>query len=132
MKILKTYARMFVADLDTSLPLFEFLVGQPADMRVPFENAELAAVGDFLLIAGPPDATDKYRGTIGPVIVDDIDETERTLAELGATTHRYSAPTGEGSYIRHPDGVMVEYLQWSPDLVDRVLHGLPVDVVKDN
>ncbi|WP_179468462.1 VOC family protein [Mycolicibacterium vinylchloridicum] len=125
MKILKTYARMFVADLDESLPLYERLVGQPADMRVQFEEAELAAVGDFLLVAGTAEATDRYRDTIGPVIVDDIDDTEKVLADAGGHTDRFPAPTGEGSYIRHPDGVVVEYLQWNTEMMNRVFGNPP-------
>ncbi|MBJ7338210.1 VOC family protein [Mycolicibacterium sp.] len=125
MKILKTYARMFVADLDQSLPLYERLVGRPADIRVRFEEAELAAVGDFLLIAGTAPATARYRDTVGPIIVDDIDDTEKVLAGIGAHTHRFPAPTGEGSYIRHPDGVVVEYLQWNAEMMSRVFGNPP-------
>jgi len=60
-KILKTFARIFVADLGQSLPVFEYLVGAPADFQVRFEDVKLASVGDFLLIAGPPTAAEKYR-----------------------------------------------------------------------
>lgn len=120
MKVLKTYARIFVETLDDSLPLFESLVGESADLRFPFGDAELAAVGDFLLIAGAKEATAQYRGTIGPVIVDDIAETEQLLRALGGTPQRYASPTGEGSYIRHPDGVVIEYLQWNAELMARM------------
>ncbi|MGV9677139.1 VOC family protein [Nocardia sp. NPDC003482] len=123
MRILKTYARLFVADLDASLPIYEELTGAAADLRVDFERAELAAVGDFLLIAGEPEHTDRYRGTVGPVVVDDLDELIDRLAAAGVVVRdgpRVS-PTGRFAYLRHPDGVDMEYVEWSPEVRARVL-----------
>ncbi|CAM4482616.1 hypothetical protein NONI108955_33645 [Nocardia ninae] len=64
------------------MPTYEKLVGTSADLRFAFEQAEIAAIGDFLLIAGAPEHTDRYRGTIGPVVVDDLDQ---LIAELTAS-----------------------------------------------
>ncbi|MFC8043202.1 VOC family protein [Nocardia sp. NPDC057353] len=121
--ILKTYARLFVTDLDRALPLYETLVGRPADLRFGFEAAELAAVGDLLIVAGPPEATDRYRGTVGPLVVADLDALRAQLADSGATvTHGpESSATGRFLYARHPDGVLVEYVEWSPEVRERVL-----------
>lgn len=123
MKILKTYTRAWVTDLDSALPFYEALVGKPADLRFPFEAAELAAVGDFLLIAGTAEKTDKYRDTIGPVILDDIEALERGITSRGAVpvAPRSSGPTGYMLYARHPDGVQVEYVQWTSELVAQIL-----------
>jgi predicted enzyme related to lactoylglutathione lyase len=123
MAILKSYLRVWVPDLDTALPFYETLVGQPADLRFPFEAAELAAVGGLLLIAGPPEVTDGYRDTIGPLIVDDIDETLRLLHKHGAEIlgDPVQAPTGTMVYVRHADGTRVEYLQFTPDLIRRII-----------
>lgn len=123
MRILKTYARAWVQDLGNALPFYEAIVGKPADLRFPFEGAELAAVGDFLLISGPSEITDRYRDTIGPVIVDDLDALERDILARGAVAvaPRSSAPTGEMLYARHPDGVQVEYVQWTPELMAQIL-----------
>ncbi|PXX68631.1 hypothetical protein DFR70_102315 [Nocardia tenerifensis] len=123
MQILKTYARLFVADLDTALPTYEKLVGTPADLRFPFEQAELAAIGDFLLIAGSPEHTDRFRTTIGPVIVDDLNQliTELTAAEATLTAGPLHSETGRFAYLRHPDGTEVEYVEWSPEVRTRVL-----------
>ncbi|MEV6554228.1 VOC family protein [Nocardia sp. NPDC051756] len=123
MQILKTYARLFVADLDTALPTYEKLVGTPADLRFDFEQAEIAAIGDFLLIAGPPEHTDRYRATIGPVIVDDIDQviTELTAAAATIISGPFDGETGRFAYLRHPDGTQVEYVQWTTQLRARVL-----------
>ncbi|WP_225729327.1 MULTISPECIES: VOC family protein [unclassified Nocardia] len=121
MQILKTYARLFVADLDTALPTYEKLVGAPADLRFAFEQAELAAVGDFLLIAGAPEHTDRYRATIGPVIVDDLDELIADLTAAVITGGPFQSETGRYAYLRHSDGTNVEYVQWSPRLRARIL-----------
>ncbi|MEU8899290.1 VOC family protein [Nocardia sp. NPDC048505] len=123
MRIVKTYARLFVTDLDHSLPLYERIVGRAADLRFAFERAELAAVGDFLLIAGPPEHTDRYRATVGPVIVDDLGELITELAEAGAELidGPHTSATGRFAYLRHPDGVTVEYVQWATEVRSRVL-----------
>lgn len=123
MKILKTYLRVWVDDLDTALPLYEAVTGGPADLRFPFESAELAAVGDFLLIAGPPEATDGYRGTVGPLVVDDIAEAEVVVTGLGGVLRAPAtqSPTGWMFYARHPDGTEVEYIQWTDELVEQII-----------
>ncbi len=123
MKILKTYARMFVRSLDESMPLLEQLVGQPADLRFPFAAIELAAIGDLLVIAGPPEETNQYRGIVGPLIVSSMDELEAFLGQIGAvvTQPRVEVPTGFGLWATHPDGAKVEYVQWKPELVERII-----------
>lgn len=123
MRILKTYARLFVDDLDAALPIYQQIVGTPPDLRVGFEEAEIAAIGDFLLIAGPPEAVDRYRSTIGPVIVDDLDESLALLTALGArlTGGPMSGPTGRLAYLDHPDGTNVEYVEWSESVRVQVL-----------
>lgn len=123
MRILKTYARLFVADLDTALPVYESIVGAPADLRFGFEQVEIAAVGDFLLIAGAPEDTDRYRSTVGPVIVDDLDRLilQLTAVEAAVTSGPSTSETGRYAYLRHPDGTDVEYVEWSPQVRARVL-----------
>ncbi len=122
MRVLKTYARVFVADLDESLPLYETLVGASADLRFAFERAELAAVGDFLLIAGADDDVETYRSTVGPVIVDDLDALIALITGTSAAVvigESHSA-TGRFAYLRHPDGAVLEYVEWSPEIVATV------------
>lgn len=123
MTILKTYARMFVSSLDESLPFLELLVGKPTDLRFPFGKIELAAVGDLLVIAGPPEETDKYRRVTGPFIVSDVEEVEALLKQHGGvvTQPRQEVPTGIGLWATHADGSEVEYVQWLPELVDRII-----------
>jgi hypothetical protein len=123
MQILKTYARMFVNSLDESLPFLERLVGKPADLRFPFGAIEIAAIGDFLVLAGLPEETEKYRTGVGPLIVADIDAAEAFLVQHGAiiTQPRVEVPTGVNLYARHPDGTNVEYVEWVPELTARII-----------
>ncbi|MFF2087237.1 VOC family protein [Nocardia sp. NPDC058176] len=122
-KILKTYARLFVTDLDRALPVYERLVGAPADLRFRFEQAEIAAVGDFLVVAGSEDAVSGYRGTVGPVIVDDLDAATQFVTEIGGeiTSGPIVSATGRVVYARHPDGAHVEYVEWTAEVLSRVL-----------
>lgn len=123
MKILKTYARLFVTDLEQALPVYEKLVGTAADLRFRFEQADIAAVGDFLVIAGPHDAVSAYRDTIGPVIVDDLDAARQFVTDIGGEITRgpIVSATGRVVYARHPDGTNVEYVQWAADIRSHVL-----------
>jgi predicted enzyme related to lactoylglutathione lyase len=123
MAVLKSYLRVWVTDLDTWLPFYETLLGRPAGLRFGFEAAELATVGDILLIAGPPEATDRYRDTIGPLIVDDLDETLGLLRQHGAEVlgAPIPVPTGTMVYVRHADGTRVEYLEFTADVLERVI-----------
>ena len=123
MRVLKTYARIFVADLDESLPLYETIVGASADLRFTFEKAELAAVGNFLLIAGADDDVEAYRSTVGPVIVDDLDALiSQVSGEAGAEVIGESeSTTGRFAYLRHTDGAVLKYVQWSREVAEAVL-----------
>lgn len=122
MTILKTYARCFVDDLDSALSLYETLVGRTADLRFEFEGASLAAVGDLLLIGGPPELTDRFRSTVGPLVVDDLSETMDQLQGVGAQLEGGPSlsATGTFAYVRHPDGAVVEYVQWDEEILDKV------------
>ena len=123
MTILKTYARLFVGSLDESLPFLERLVGRPADLRFAFPPLELAAIGDFLVIAGPAEEVEKHRHETGPLIVTDLNEAEALVLESGGTIIQpwQEVPTGANFYARHADGAVVEYVQWMPELVERII-----------
>lgn len=123
MTILKTYARLFVSSLDESLPFLELLVGRPADLRFSFGKSELAAIGDLLVIAGPSEETDSYRNVTGPFIVSDLNEVEALLKQHGGviTQPQTEDPTGIALWAMHADGARVEYVQWLPELVERII-----------
>ncbi|WP_406144648.1 VOC family protein [Streptomyces sp. NBC_01012] len=121
MSILKTYARLWTDDLDQALPLLVELTGAQPELRLAFESVELAAVGDFLVIAGPADERAKYAHASATVVVEDLDALAATLKAAGATitTPMASGPTGRFLYARHADGSEVEYVEWVPELVRR-------------
>jgi hypothetical protein len=121
--ILRTYARVFTDTPEATVTLLEELVGRPADLRFSFGPLDLAAVGDFLVLGGPKEALAPFREGVGPVIVDDLEATIDGLTTKGAAVEQQPAPsqTGTFAYLRHPDGVLVEYVQWLPELRERIL-----------
>ncbi|WP_077191227.1 VOC family protein [Streptomyces lydicus] len=123
MTILKTYARLWIEDLDRALPLLEQLTGAQVDLRLTFHAVELAVLGDFLVIAGPADERAKYAHASATVIVEDLDDLRTTLKAAGATltTPATAGPTGRFLYARHVDGAEIEYVEWTPELRRRLL-----------
>lgn len=62
-RILKTYARVFINDMDGSLKVLRELVGRDPDLRDPFGELEISAIGDFCVVAGTDEALKRYLGT---------------------------------------------------------------------
>ncbi|WP_217131207.1 VOC family protein [Streptomyces sp. AC558_RSS880] len=123
MTILKTYARLWTDELDRSLALLRELTGAEPDLRFAFDSIELAAIGDFLVIAGPPAERARYSHASATVIVDDLDTLIKTLATADAeiTTPESASVTGRFLYARHHGGAEVEYVEWVPELVERIV-----------
>lgn len=123
MTILRTYARLWTDDLDRALPLLEQLTGEQPHLRLVFETVGLAAIGDFLVIAGPAEERAKYDHASATVVVDDLDALQATLvsAEATITTPVTEGPTGRFLYARHVDGAGVEYVEWNRELVRRLI-----------
>lgn len=121
--ILKTYTRLFTTDLDASLGVLIALHGNAPHLRFRFEDWELVGIGDILLVAGTEEALLPIRGSHGPWIVDDLDGARAALVEQGAAITRdiQPSPTGRFLYARHPDGIVVEYVEWHPDLVEQFI-----------
>ncbi|MFF9321473.1 VOC family protein [Streptomyces sp. NPDC014735] len=89
------------------------LLGTGPDLRFAFKDTELAAIGDFLVIAGPPAERARYTHASATVIVDDLDEVTTALLGAGAaiTTPESTGPTGRFLYARHPGGPEIEYVE---------------------
>ena len=121
--ILKTYTRIFTNDAEATLRLLRPLhVGEP-HLRLRFDPWDLIGIGDILVVGGTDEALAPIRGSLGPWIVTDIDVTRATLVDAGAEIIRDIAPvpTGRMMYARHPDGATVEYVQWTPELVEQLI-----------
>lgn len=123
MTILKTYARLWTDDLDQALPLLEELTGEQPHLRLAFHEIALAAIGNFLVIAGPAEERARYSHASATVVVDDLDALQATLESARATitTPATSGPTGRFLYARHTDGAEIEYVEWTPELVGRII-----------
>ncbi|MEU2825252.1 VOC family protein [Streptomyces bacillaris] len=125
MAVLKTYARLWTDDLDQAPPLLEELTGEQPHLRLAFEQVALAAIGNFLVIAGPAEERARYSHASATVVVDDLDALLATLTSAGAavTTPTTGGPTGRFLYARHADGAEIEYVEWTPELVRRIIPG---------
>jgi predicted enzyme related to lactoylglutathione lyase len=119
MKILRTLTRVCVNDLDDTVRFYERLTGNPAALRfcLPAAGLELSQVGDLLIIAGPDAAIVPFRPTTATFLVDSVDEYHRFLRSNGATIIRppQQVPTGINMTVRHPDGLIVEYVEHTND-----------------
>ncbi|MEU3188578.1 VOC family protein [Streptomyces sp. NPDC006923] len=113
MTILKTYARLWSDNLDRALPLLAELTGAQPELRLAFHSVELAAIGGFLVIAGPAEERAKYAHASATVVVEDLDALTAILraADATITTPMTSGPTGRFLYARHADGSEVEYVE---------------------
>jgi hypothetical protein len=116
-KILQTFSRLYINDLDSSLELYEELLSSPAAMRfeIPQIGLELAQIGSILLIAGSDEALKPFRSTQATFLVDSLDEFKAYLEEKGAEILRGpdKVPTGRNMTVRHPDGSVIEYVEHS-------------------
>ncbi len=109
--------------MDASLPVYRQFVGHEPDFHVTYGALGVAAIGNFLVIAGPDEALAPVRGSHGTIVVDDLEDTQRFLEGVGATiTQPYTeGPTGASVHARHPDDNTFEYVQWTPEYVERIV-----------
>lgn len=85
MDILGATLRVYVDDLDKAIPFYEGLAGGRA-MRSERGGVEVAAVGCFLLMSGPESQLEVLRKVTATIAVTDVEETQRILTSLGATS----------------------------------------------
>lgn len=124
MTVLATFARSYVDDLDAALPAFRALTGEDPRLRFSHRGIELAVIGGFLLLAGPPEALAPVRATHATVVVDALtpvlDRAAREGAEILAPPR--AAPTGRNLVVRHVGGAVIEYVEF--DAATRAAAGL--------
>ena len=121
--ILKTYTRIFTHNSEQTLAILRKLHDGEPHLHVHFGPWELVGIGDMLVVSGNEESLAPIRGSFGPWIVTDLDETRRVLVESGAEITRdiEPVPTGRMLYARHPDGSVVEYVEWTPELVELLI-----------
>ncbi|MEV6860061.1 hypothetical protein AB0M44_03500 [Streptosporangium subroseum] len=85
-------------------------------------RVKAAAIGHFLVIEVPLEERAKYPAS-ATVVVSDLDELTRQLTAHGGqvTVPEAKSETGRFLYARHADGAEVEYVEWTPDLVQRII-----------
>jgi len=116
MKILKILTRVYTTDLDATLKFYEDLTGTTVLRRFSYSavGLELAQVRDILILAGTEEALRPFRHTLATFLVDSLDEYHRFLAAHDATiiSPPKAVPTGRNMTARHPDGAVVEYVEF--------------------
>lgn len=107
--ISKVLARVFVADLDAAIPLYEELAGAAAE-RFGFRDVQLARVGPFLLLAGN---TAAYRDRTATIQVASLGPVLAALEAAGSQIIEGPSPAPNGARLitRHPDGAVFEYIE---------------------
>lgn len=80
---------------------------------MPAIRLELAQVQDILIISGPEESLRSFRQTSATFLVDSLDEYHRFLVAQGAVilSPPKVVPTGMNMTVRHPDGVIIEYVE---------------------
>lgn len=127
--ILKTYARVVTGDIEATLSTLRTLTAKEVDLRFTAGDTEIAAIGGFCVIAAPLEKQRALREVVGPIIVDDLLQTRTDLLKHGAiiVQDTFDAPTGTVLYARNNDGVIVEWLQFSTEYLQKTMLQLPED-----
>lgn len=117
MKILNILVRRCLPldRIDEAVAFHEALIGQKARLRFnyPEYNLKLAQVASILFIAGTPESLAPFIATHATFLVDDIQSYAHHLPSVGAEVLEApkAVPTGWNMLVRHPDGMLVEYVE---------------------
>ncbi|MBJ7597788.1 MAG: VOC family protein [Candidatus Dormibacteraeota bacterium] len=100
---------------------YEALAGVSVDqdMDIPESGLHVVAVGPFLIIEMDRTKLDRAAQaaeTHVTVLVADLDDvmTHQVAAGAQVVQPRWDAPPGPGIRLRHPDGLLVEYVEHRP------------------
>ena len=119
--ILKTYTRVLTTDIEATVATLQAIHGTEPHFRFDYDPLTLVGIGDVLAIGGTDAALEPIRGSFGPWIVEDIDAAKGMLLANGASVLQdiKDITNGRMMYMRHADGSVVEYVEWTPELVER-------------
>ena len=119
--ILKTYTRVLTTDIEATVATLKAVHGTEPHFRFDYDPLTLVGIGDVLAIGGTDAALEPIRGSFGPWIVDDIEATKGMLLANGASVLQdvKDITNGRMMYMLHADGSVVEYVEWTPELVER-------------
>lgn len=120
LKILQVLNRFYVEDIDRAINIYENLLKAKTCLRFQYKEIglELAQIGTILIIAGSEEALKPYRETKATFIVSSIDGFKKILLENGSVIIRdiKQVPTGKNMTIRHPDGIIIEYVEFKKQM----------------
>jgi len=121
LRVREVQTRVFAGpgELRGTVGFYRALTGGRCSLHFPFpeRGLELASVSSptasFLVIAGTDEALAPYRATRLTVLVEDIGAVAAALAPAGAVVLQpvTAVPTGFQTRLRHPDGLVVEYVE---------------------
>lgn len=129
MKVLNILVRRYLPldRFDDAVAFHERLIGQKARLRFDYTQYQLklAGVASILFIAGTEQSLAPFTATHATFLVDDIEAFTAHLPTVGAEVLEppKPVPTGWNMLARHPDGMLVEYVE------HRQKH--PADVLPD-
>jgi len=108
--ISRVLARVYVADLEAAIPLYQELAQVSDVSRFGFRDVRLARVGPFLLLSGNSAA---YRDRVATILVQKLAPVIAALEKAsGCVIEGPSpAPNGDRLIARHPDGSVFEYIE---------------------
>jgi predicted enzyme related to lactoylglutathione lyase len=103
--------RIVVDDLGASVPFYEAITGEAA-VRFSYGDVELARLGGFLLLAGPPAAIVALTRVSATILVDDVPAVAALVQEHGGEilSGPHDGTSGRNLVARHPDGAVFEYV----------------------
>jgi len=117
-KVLDVLTRVYLRpdSLGPTIRFYECLFGEACRLRFsyPAVRLELAQVGRVLLIAGSVEDCEPFRATHATFLVDSLDARSILyLKHCGAQvlSQPKDVPTGRNMRVRHPDGLVVEYVE---------------------
>ncbi len=123
----RVLARVFCdpGALVETVPFYEALtsVSLDMDMDMPESGLHVVAVGSFLILEMDRKKLDRAAQAVETrvtVLVADLDDKVAQLVASGAEVvqQRWDSPPGPGMRLRHPDGMLVEYLEHRPSPYD--------------
>jgi predicted enzyme related to lactoylglutathione lyase len=119
--ILKTYTRILTTDLESTVATLKAVHGTDPHFMFNYDPLTLVGIGDVLVIGGTDGALEPIHGSFGPWIVEDIDDAKGKLLANGASVVQdiKDISNGRMMYMKHADGTVVEYVQWTPELIER-------------
>ncbi|MBN3906345.1 MAG: VOC family protein [Nostoc sp. NMS1] len=118
MQILKVLTRVYLSpvDLDEAIAFYENLFTEKCWLWFQYSEAELelASVGSILLIAGSAEALSPFKSTHATFLVDSLNDFKEALIQQGAVilAEPNKVTTGVNMRAMHPDGTIIEYLEF--------------------